>query len=147
MQGTIVVGYDDTDAAQRALERGIEEAKSSGGELAVVSVVDLPLNPEGPQSFGALDDSPARMIPLVVPPELEPLQARAENRMAAAGVTREFVWAVGDPAREIVDAARDRSASLVVLGSHHHSALGRLFGADVAAKVEHELGAAVVVVD
>src|SRR5262245_50885746 len=147
MQPTIVVGYDDTAAAKRALERGVEEAKTSGGQLAVVSVVDLPINPEGPQSFGALDDSPARMIPLVVPPELEPLQAQVEEHLAAAGVTGDFVWAVGDPAREIVDAARDRNASLVVLGAHHHSALGRLFGTDVAAKVEHELGAGVIVVE
>jgi nucleotide-binding universal stress UspA family protein len=147
MQGTIVVGYDDNDAAKRALERGIEEARSTDGRLVVVSVVDLPLNPEGPQPFGALDDSPARTIPLVVPPELEPLQAQAEEKIAAAGVTGEFFWAVGDPAREIVEAARDRNASLVVLGAHHHSALGRLFGADVAAKVEHELGAGVIVVE
>lgn len=147
MGDTIVVGYDDREPAKRALERAIEEAKSSGRRLVIVSIVEMPLNPEGPQNFGTLDDSPARMIPLVVPPELEPVQAHAEERIAATGVRAEFVWAVGDPAREIIDAARDHNASLVVLGSHHHSLLGRLVGADVAAQVERELGASVIVVE
>jgi nucleotide-binding universal stress UspA family protein len=147
MPSTIVVGYDDTEPAQRALARAIEEAKSSGGRLVVVSVLEMTLNPEGPQNFGTLDDSPARMIPLVLPPELEPVQAHAEERVAAAGIGAELVWAVGNPAREIVDTARERNASLVVLGSHHHSFLGRLFGADVAADVERELGATLIVVE
>jgi nucleotide-binding universal stress UspA family protein len=145
--GTIVVGYDDKEPAKRALERAIQEAKQSGGHLVVVSVVVMPLNPEGPQNFGTLDDSPARMIPLVVPPELEPVQAHAEDRMAAEGVRVELFWAVGDPAQEIVNAARDRNASTVVVGSHHHSLLGRVFRLDVATEVERELGAKVIVVD
>lgn len=142
-----MVGYDDKEPAKRALERAIEEAKSSGGRLVVVSIVEMPLDPEGPQNFGTLDDSPARMIPLVVPPELESVQAHAEERIVSAGLRAEFVWAVGDPARQIVDVARDRKASLVLLGSHHHSLLGRLFGADVAADVERELGARLIVVE
>jgi hypothetical protein len=35
----------------------------------------------------------------------------------------------------------------VVLASHHHGFLGRLFGTDVAVEVERELGSSVVVVD
>jgi nucleotide-binding universal stress UspA family protein len=143
---TIVVGYEDNEPAKRALERAIEEAKTSGGELVIVAVVEMPLNPEGPQNFGTLDDSPARMIPLVLPPELEPVIAHARERAAAEGVAADYLWAVGDPAKVIVDAARDRKASLVVLGSHHHGFLSKLFGADVAAEVKRELGADVVVV-
>ena len=141
------MGYDDKEPAKRALERAIEEAKSSAALLVVVSIVEMPLDPEGPHNFGTLDDSPARMIPLVVPPELESVQAHAEERIASAGLRAEFVWAVGDPARQIVDVARDRKASLVLLGSHHHSLLGRLLGADVAAEVEREVGAKLIVVE
>ena len=146
MGKTIVVGYEDNEPAKRALERAIEEAKTSGGELVIVAVVEMPLNPEGPQNFGTLDDSPARMIPLVLPPELEPVIAHATERAAAEGVAADYLWAVGDPAKVIVDAARDRKASLVVLGSHHHGFLSKLFVADVAAEVKRELGADVVVV-
>ena len=147
MKPTIVVGYDDHDAAKRALDRALEEAKASGAQLVVVSVVELPLDPEGPQNFGTLDDSPARMIPLVVPEELEPVLAHARERVAAEGVSADFLWAAGDPANVLVDVARDRKASLVVVGSHHHSFLAKLVGADVAAEVKRSAGADVVVVE
>ena len=38
--------------------RAIEEARDSGRQLVVVAVLEMPLNPEGPQNFGTLDDSP-----------------------------------------------------------------------------------------
>ena len=144
---TIVVGYDGEQAAERALDRAIEEARGSGARLVVVAVLALPLNPEGPQNFGTLDDSPARMIPLVVPPELEPVQQHAAERISAEGIEAELFWAVGDPAQEIVDAAREHKASVVIVGSHHHSLLGRLLRLDVAAEAERELDAKVIAVD
>ena len=45
----------------------------------------------------------------------------------------------------VVEAARDARADVVVLGEHHHGFLGSLFGTDVAAGVERELGSAVIV--
>lgn len=146
MSATIVVGYDDKEPAKRALERAIEEAKERQAELVVVAVAEMPLNPEGPQSFGTLDSSPARMIPLVVPPELEPVLAHARERVAAEEVAADFVWAAGEPASAIVGAAQDRRADLVVIGEHHHGFLTRLLGTDVAAEVEREAGCPVVVV-
>jgi nucleotide-binding universal stress UspA family protein len=50
--GSIVVGYDDYDAGKRALERALEEAKTSGAALVVVSVLELPLDPEGRRTSG-----------------------------------------------------------------------------------------------
>jgi nucleotide-binding universal stress UspA family protein len=144
---TIVVGYDDEEPAKRALDHAIEEARASHAHLIVVAVVEMPLDPEGPQNFGTLDDSPARMIPLVPSPELEGILERARATIERGGLHAEYVWAAGDPAVTIVDTARDRNADLVVLGSHHHGFLGRLFGYDVAGDVAHELGSEVVVVE
>src|SRR5262245_23945537 len=147
MAERIVVGYDDKEPAKRALERAIDEAKARKAEIVVVSVVEMPLNPEGPQNFGSLDDTPARMIPLVLPADLEPVIAHARERIEAEGVRSDFFWAAGDPAANIVDVAREQNASLVVLGEHHHSVFGRVFGTDVAAEVKRRLGAELVVVD
>jgi nucleotide-binding universal stress UspA family protein len=147
MGKTIVVGYDDKEPAKRALERAIREAKAANAELVVVSVLAMPLDPEGPQNFGTLDDSPARMIPLVLPPELEPVVEHARKRAEEEGVRADYLWAAGDPAKTIVDAARDRKASLVVLGSHHHGIFGQLLGTDVAAEVKHKVGADLLVVE
>src|SRR4051812_34702240 len=94
---TIVVGYDGQDGADRVLDRAIEEARASGALLVVLAVLELPLNPEGPQSFGSLDDTPAQMIPLVQPPELEPVFAAARERVEPSGVRAEYAWAAGNP--------------------------------------------------
>jgi nucleotide-binding universal stress UspA family protein len=55
------------------------------------------------------------------------------------------MWAAGEPGNAIVEAARDAKVDTVVLGEHHHSFLAGLFGSDVAAAVERELGSAVIV--
>jgi nucleotide-binding universal stress UspA family protein len=144
---TIVVGYDGEDAADRALDRAIEKARESGARLVVVAVAEMPLNPEGPQNFGTLDDSPARMIPLVEPPELEPVFAEARDRIEAAGVKAEYAWAAGEPADAIVGEAHDRKAELIVLGAHPHGLFSRLLGTDVAAEVKRTAGCDVLVVE
>jgi nucleotide-binding universal stress UspA family protein len=144
---TIVVGYDGSEPASRALDRAIQEAQTDRAQLLVLAVEEMPFNPEGPQNFGTLDDSPARMIPLVEPPELEPVLAEARKRIEAAGLTGEYTWAAGEPASAIVGAARERGAELVVLGSHHHSWLSRALGTDVAAQVKRDAGCDVIVAD
>ena len=146
MAGTIVIGFDDSDGASRALDHAIAEAASSGDTLVVVAVFEMMFDPEGPQSFGSVNES-AQMMPLVEPPELEPIFAKARTSIEAAGLEADYVWAVGNPADKIAATARDRDARLVVLAAHHHGFLGRLFGTDVAVEVERELGSSVVVVD
>lgn len=146
VSGTIVVGYDGEEPARRALDRAIDEARTSNAHLVVVAVAEMSLNPEGPQNFGTLDDTPMSMIPLVEPAELEPVLAGAREHVESAGLTADYVWAAGEPAGAIVGAARDRKATLIVVGSHHHSLFGRLLGADVAAEVKREAGCDVIAV-
>jgi universal stress protein A len=144
---TILVGYDGLDAADRALDRAIDEARNTRAKLVVLAVEEMSLNPEGPQNFGTLDDSPATMIPLAEPPELEPVLARARERVEAAGVEADYLWSAGEPSQEIVVAARERGVDLVVVGHHHHGLFGRLLGEDVAAGVKRAAGSEVLVVE
>jgi nucleotide-binding universal stress UspA family protein len=143
----IVVGYDGAEASRKALDRAIEEAQARSARVVVVSVAEMPLNPEGLQTFGTLDDSPPTMLPLVAPPELEAVLAEARDRVEAAGLTGDYVWAAGEPADAIVATARDRNAQLVVLGRQHHGFLERVLGTDVADEVERAAGCDVLVVD
>jgi nucleotide-binding universal stress UspA family protein len=147
VSSTIVVGYDGEEPAARALDRAIDEARSARAKLLVLAVAEMPLNPEGPQNFGTLDDSPARMLPLVVPPELEPLLEEARTKVEAAGLSGDFAWAAGEPAGAIVGAAKESRARLIVLGSHHHGMFSRLLGADVADAVKRDAGCDVLVVE
>jgi nucleotide-binding universal stress UspA family protein len=142
----ILVGFDDSAAARRALDRGIAEARARRARLVVLSVLEVPLDPQVDRFFGTLDDiADWEGQPIAPPPELVGLLAEARDDVEAAGVEADFMWAAGEPGRAIVDAAREARADLVVLGEHHHGFLARLVGTDVAAEVERELDAAVVV--
>jgi nucleotide-binding universal stress UspA family protein len=144
--GTILVGYDDSAAARRALDRGIAEARARGARLVVLSVLEVPLDPQVDRFFGTLDDiADWEGRPIAPPPELVGLLAQARDEVEAAGLEAEVMWAAGEPGRAIVDAAREAKADVVVLGEHHHGFLAGLFGTNVAAEVERELGTAVIV--
>ena len=83
----------------------------------------------------------------MAPPELQPVFAAARARIEAAGLDADYAWAAGEPGGAIVGEARDRSADVVVLGSHHHGLLTRLLGTDVAAEVKRSAGCDVIVVE
>jgi nucleotide-binding universal stress UspA family protein len=120
MPGTIVVGYDGAEIAQRALARAIDEARKSSASLVVVAVVEMPLNAEGLQNFG--------------------------TQVETAGLTADYVWAAGEPAGEILGIAKERHATLIVVGSHHHGFFSRLLGADVTGEVQRDAGCDVIAV-
>jgi nucleotide-binding universal stress UspA family protein len=142
----VLVGFDDSASARRALERGIAEARARGTHLVVLSVFEVPLDPQVDRFFGTLDDvADWEGKPIEPPPELVGLLGEARDEVEAAGVRADFMWAAGEPARAIVDAAREVQADVIVLGEHHHGFLAGLVGADVAAEVERELGSAVIV--
>jgi nucleotide-binding universal stress UspA family protein len=142
----ILVGYDDTAGARRALARGIAEAQTRSARLVVLSVLEVPLDPQVDRYFGTLDDiADWEGQPIAPPPELVGLLAQARDEIEAAGLKADFMWAAGEPGRAIVDAARDTRADVVVLGDHHHGFLSRLIGTDVASEVARELDAAVIV--
>ena len=139
------MGFDDSDAARRALIRGIDEARERNARLVVLSVFEMPLDPQVDRFFGTLDDiADWEGKPLAPPPELVGLLGEARDQVEGAGLQADFMWAAGEPGRAIVDAARDAKVEAVVLGEHHHGFLGGLFGADVAAEVQKELGATVI---
>jgi nucleotide-binding universal stress UspA family protein len=114
----IVLGYDDTEPSQRALERAAELAKALSADLAVVSVA--PLGSGGVRGAGGVDsiDSPAK---------------HAEGQ----AVTAVYQEIVGDPAEAIVQFADQRKADLIIVGTRDHHMLGRLFGQSVSETVSH----------
>ena len=142
----VLVGFDDSAAGRRALERGIAEARQRNARLIVLSVFEVPLDPQVDRFFGTLDDiADWEGKPITPPPELVGLLGQARDEVEAAGLRAEFMWAAGEPGNAIIEAARDAGVETVVLGEHHHGFLSGLFGTDVAAAVERELGSAVIV--
>ncbi len=141
----ILVGYDGSDGGRRALDRAIGEARDSHGRITVLSVANMPLSTDVPRNFGTLDDISAdEGSALPPPPDLVEHLREARERLAAAGVDAELMWAAGPPAGEIVETARRIRADVIVLGEHHHGLLAGFFGADVDAEVQREAGCDVI---
>jgi nucleotide-binding universal stress UspA family protein len=133
---TIVVGYDDTEPAKRALERAAELADRFGAKVVVTSVAPVLVSGHGVGPTDPLD-----------PPE----EHRRELMNAAAfltehGVEGEYDLALDDPATHIVHLAEQREADLIVVGTHEPGLLQRLLGLSVSDKVERKAHRDVLVV-
>ena len=126
----IVLGYDESEAAKRALERAAALAKAFGAELIVASVAPVMLS--STRSGGPIDptDPPEAHVE-----ELKHARAYLEDQ----GLTAEYLPGVGDPAQTIAELAKERDADLIVVGTHEPSVLGRLFGQSVTETVVHKV--------
>jgi nucleotide-binding universal stress UspA family protein len=134
---TIVVGYDDTEPAKRALGRAAELAKAFGAGIVVTSVArPLALSNRG---VGPVDPAD--------PPSLhrEELE-RAGHELSELGLEAELEVAFGPPAERIVALAERRHADLIVVGTREPDLLERLFGLSVSDAVEHRAHCDVLIV-
>jgi nucleotide-binding universal stress UspA family protein len=132
---TIVVGYDETDPAKRALARAAELATAFGAKVIVTSVAPMLVG----RGIGPVDP--------VDPPEEHREELRhAAEFLAERGVEGEYQVALGDPASEIVDLAAQRRADLIVVGTRELGLLSRLLGLSVSGVVERKAHCDVLVV-
>ncbi|MDF2749940.1 MAG: universal stress protein [Gaiellaceae bacterium] len=120
---SIVVGYDGSEAARRALDRAADLVDGYGSTLAVVTVTG---RDEDDATTATLDD--------------------ARERLLARHVTASYVEQVGEPADRLVEAATSRGADLLVVGRRDHGALERLVLGSVSTKVLHGAPCDVLVV-
>lgn len=146
---TIVVGYDGTRSAERALARAAGLAASFGAKIVVVDVAaPVPIDsPDG--AFGLMPYASYRTPESVVLAE-EALwrqhRSSVEAYLAQAGVESEFAGVVGQPAGEIVDVAADRKADLIVVGTRDAGFFERLLGGSVSQGVARHAHCDVLVV-
>src|SRR5213592_2369102 len=134
---TTLVGYDGSDAAERALQRAGEIAEAFSARLIVVSVSGSPYVPAPVSTLkpGAELVPPAIAGP--VPPGgtvplSAPVQAPPEpEELGRRQLEREYVVELGDPAGCLVEVAEQRDADLIVVGSREHGFLDRLLGRSV----------------
>ncbi len=137
MFGTLVVGYDESEPAVRALDRAAQLAEKFGSRLVVVSVA--PVLMPGPRGGGGIDpaDPPAR--------HREEL-AHAQDVLTARGLEADYVTAVGEPAEALVDVASERAADLLVVGTREPGLLDRLMRGSVSRAVSRHAPCDVLIV-
>jgi nucleotide-binding universal stress UspA family protein len=134
----ILVGYDGSEEAERALSRAAEIAEAFAARLVVVSVGEssLVVSPIGlDPSFAGTVLAP---VPVVAtepgqgeladrPKELvERELARAQKILAGRNIESEFLAETGDPRERLAELAEQKNADLIVVGSHERGLLDRL---------------------
>jgi len=148
---TIVVGYDASEAAERALARAADLAAGLSARLVVVSVSPSPLVPvmtplpepvdpmlvrggvAGPVATGGTvplpEPEPDR------PPEPEELAQsvleQARRVLTRRRVEAEYVAEVGAPAEWLLEIADEHDADLIVVGTREHGFVERLLARPV----------------
>lgn len=132
---TIVVGYDGSEAAKRALGR-VADLVENGASVTVVSAVPLMLPGKG-------------AVKPYAPWELEEHRQQlqeAQALLAAKGISAETVEGAGDAADVIVEQAKEKTADLIVVGTHGKNVAERLALGSVSTKVVHHAPCDVLVV-
>jgi nucleotide-binding universal stress UspA family protein len=126
MMKRILVAYDDTEPARRALERAAELAGVFDSEVIVTSVA--PLLVGSPRAIGPVDpvDSPQRHAE-----ELESARAILGER----GIEAQLAPATGDPAGAIAMIADERDVDLVIVGTREPDLAERIMRHSVSAEV------------
>jgi nucleotide-binding universal stress UspA family protein len=133
----IVLGYDETEPAKRALTRAAELTKAFGSELFVISVAPVLANIGRSTGPGDPADPPSAHAE-----ELNHAKAYLEGE----GVKADYVQGLGYPAETIVELAKQRDADLIVLGTREPGVIGRLFGQSVSDQVAHKVHCDVLIV-
>jgi nucleotide-binding universal stress UspA family protein len=135
---TIVIGYDDSEAAKRALERAATLAKLLGSKLVVTSVAPVS-TPAAARSMGGADATDTAA-------DHDAQLAAARSYLQTQSLEADYVEALGHPGDAIVATAADRGADLIVVGTRELGTLQRLLGMSVSDSVAHHAHCDVLIV-
>jgi nucleotide-binding universal stress UspA family protein len=127
----VLIALDSSAIAAHALEVGLGLAQALGAEVALVYVVDpkLAVAPEA--------GVPAATLMAEAKREGQGLLAAAAARAAGPSPPWQFLRE-GQPAKEVIAAAREWGADLILLGTHGRSGVVRaVLGSTAEAVLRH----------
>jgi nucleotide-binding universal stress UspA family protein len=144
-KGSIVVGTDGSERAERAVDRAGELARALGVKVNIVSAYSEAA--DGPLIPLATPAAPATQVRAESEKHLRARQYadRAQQRLAEAGVESEtHVWPA-EPADALVQIAEEQHAQMIVVGNRGMTGARRVLGS-VPNRVSHHAHCDVLIV-
>jgi nucleotide-binding universal stress UspA family protein len=141
MANTMVVGVDGTADSLVALATAADMVEESGGDLVVVHVR---------HENGLAGASPEASAASALTEALDEIEATSRERASDVLAGRSLRWrfevASGDPATQLMAAARQHRPSTIVVGGRSHGIVGGLVVGSVAQKLVRHSPVSVLVV-
>lgn len=134
----ILLAYDGSEPARRALERSAEVMAAGAADLHVVAVGRVPEYAETQDEVNEAREQAEAFYGKHLEEALAFLEAR--------GIAATAHVAYGKPSEQVLRLADEIHADLVILGAHAHSSLRRRFLGGTADKVVDDAGCSVLVV-
>ena len=128
----ILVAYDGSEPARRALAIGAELAAGLGAQVGLVSVAPLEMGPPPDDPWSAASAHAAELH-------------EAKALLAERGLDAETHEPMGEAGPMIVQVAEDFGYDTIVIGSRHLSALGQAFLGSVSVYLSHNANATVII--
>lgn len=143
--GVVLAATDLSDASLPAVVEGAAAAKRLGAKLVVVSAVEWadPISISAGNLIGLTSPVASAELRREV---ADALRSTLEQSLVRLGVQGEVRALEGSPATEIVSAAEELDAELVVVGTHGRTGLLRLALGSVAERVIRSVHASVLAV-
>jgi nucleotide-binding universal stress UspA family protein len=138
MAFTIVVPYDFSETAMRALEWAVQLTRSAGGTVRLLHIIPVP---------GTMFAPTPVVVPYPTAQEERAVREQLEHVAALVGIPPETdVLVEPDPGAAIVGLAREVGATLVVMGTHGRGGLRRAVLGSVSDYVTRHASCPVVTV-
>ena len=134
----ILVAYDGSEPALRALELAAKIAKACNAKLYIMHVAPVP------EDYADCYECPEVMAKVLE--KGKQLLERARQILSSLGVDAETVLDKGDPGKRIVEKAEELDVDVVVVGSTGRSGVKKLILGSVSEKVARSSSRPVLIV-
>ena len=142
---TVLVSFDESEPAERAVTRAADLAEAFDATLVVVAVAEAPLPGSG---FDVLPGAPERLASEATEEFdlADQRLARARQLLEGRTVRAEFVPDIGSAEERILELADEWGADVIVVGVEETGFLERLLEGDAAEDVAHRTRRDVLIV-
>ncbi|HZV48067.1 MAG TPA: universal stress protein [Thermodesulfovibrionales bacterium] len=127
----IIVAYDGSTFAQKAIDKAVELARKEETEIICVNVIEeyCPIG---------LTEIDCTIVREMQTKESNAITANALAEFKKAGVNARVIIETGSPAEMIIEVAKKEGAAMIIAASHgKHGAKKFAFGSATARLIEH----------